>query len=160
MSTSEVMVDQNSAPTRITQDRLKLFSIILIVIGILISGYLSYVKIVDVPTVCVKGGAFNCELVLNSIYSTLGGIPIAWLGLATNLIVLALIILENRIGFLQSYGAVIEFGIILFAFLFSIWLVYVQFFRLQALCPWCLSHELYVTLLFLISIPRLMRSLA
>jgi uncharacterized membrane protein len=75
------------------------------------------------------------------------------------LVIGALLLLQNRIGFLQEYGVMIQFGIIMFAFLFSMWLVYVQFFRLQALCPWCLSHEANMTVLFAVSIVRLKRNL-
>ncbi|MCA0455366.1 MAG: vitamin K epoxide reductase family protein [Chloroflexi bacterium] len=142
-----------------SRDWLYIVSIVLVIFGIFFSGYLSYVKIANVQTVCVQGSAFNCEVVTNSIYSRLFNIPIAYLGLATNLVILTLLLLQKRIGILQEYGVLIQFGIILFAFLFSVWLVYVQFFRLQALCIWCLLHELYVTLLFITSIIRLKRSL-
>ncbi len=143
-----------------SRDWLYIISILLVVIGIGISGYLSYVKLTDVPMVCVAGSVFNCEVVQNSVYARLFNIPIAWLGLATYLVIGALLILQNRLAFLREYGVMIQFGIILFAFLFSVWLVYVQVFRLQALCMWCLSHEAIMTLLFIISIPRLIRSLA
>ena len=143
-----------------SRDWLYILSIVLVVIGILISGYLSYVKLTDVPMVCVAGSVFNCEVVQNSVYARLFNIPIAWLGFATYLVIGALLLLQNRVGFLREYGVMLQFGIILFAFLFSMWLVYVQFFRLQALCMWCLSHELNMTILFIISIVRLKRSLA
>ncbi|MCA0453239.1 MAG: vitamin K epoxide reductase family protein [Chloroflexi bacterium] len=156
---STVENTQTSEVTHTSSNWQHTVSIVLVIIGLLISGYLSYVKIVNVQTVCVQGSAFNCEVVTNSIYSRLFNVPIAYLGFATNLVILALLLLEKRIGFLQEYGVLLQFGVILFAFLFSVWLVYVQFFRLQALCIWCLLHELYVTLLFIISIVRLKRSL-
>jgi uncharacterized membrane protein len=143
-----------------SRDWLYTISVVLVVIGIIISGYLSYVKLTDVPMVCVAGSVFNCEVVQNSVYARLFNIPIAWLGLATYLVIGALLLLQNRVAFLREYGVMIQFGIILFAFLFSMWLVYVQVFRLQALCMWCLSHELNMTILFIISIVRLKRSLA
>lgn len=143
-----------------SRDWLYTISLLLVAVGIVISGYLSYVKLTDVPMVCVAGSVFNCEVVQNSVYARLFNIPIAWLGLATYLVIGALLLLQNRVAFLREYGVMIEFGIILFAFLFSIWLVYVQVFRLQALCMWCLAHEANMTILFIISIVRLKRSLA
>lgn len=122
-----------------------------VVIGILVAGYLSYVKLVDVPLVCIENGPFNCDLVQNSAYSRLFGIPIAWLGLAVYLILGAILLLENRIAFLGDYGKLIFLGINLFAWVFSIWLVYVQFVILQALCQWCLTHEVNITLLLIAS---------
>ena len=158
---STVENTQTSEVTRISgsRDWLHTVSILLVIFGLVISGYLSYVKIVNVQTVCVQGSAFNCEVVTNSIYSRLFNIPISYLGFATNVIILSLLLLQKRIGFFEEYGVLLQFGVILFAFLFSVWLVYVQFFRLQALCIWCLLHELYVTILFIVSVVRLKRSL-
>lgn len=132
----------------------------LVLIGTFISGYLSYTKLADVSTQCIEGGAFNCDLVQSSSYSRMFGIPVPYLGLATYLAIGILILLEDRIAFLRDYGIMIEFGLILFAFLFSAWLAYVQVFVLEALCIWCLAHEVTMTALFLVTIPRLMRSLA
>nr|MBA3873645.1 hypothetical protein [Anaerolineae bacterium] len=98
--------------------------------------------------------------VQSSKYATLFGIPIAYLGFATYLVIGALLLLQNRVSFLQEYGVMIEFGVIMFAFLFSAWLVYLQAFQLKAFCMWCLSHELTMTLLFVVSILRLKRSLS
>ena len=109
--------------------------------------------------VCVAGSIFNCEVVQNSIYSKLFGIPIAWLGFTVYIILGALLLLENRAAFLREYGMVLFFGLNLFAWLFSMWLVYVQFVRLQALCPWCLTHEAIITVLFGVSIIRFKRML-
>ena len=159
MSSAESVNSSETVVVSEGRNWLYILSILLVIFGLIISGYLSYVKLVNVPTVCVAGGVFNCEVVQNSIYSRIFNIPIAWFGFATNLIIGALLLIEKRVGFLREYGVLIEFGIILFAFLFSVWLVYVQFFRLQALCMWCLSHEAYITILFGIVIIRLKRSL-
>jgi uncharacterized membrane protein len=43
----------------------------------------------------------------------------------------------------------------LFAFIYAIWLVYVQAVILAAFCPWCLAHEVNITLLFFLSALRL-----
>ncbi len=135
-------------------------SLVLVVIGIGISGYLSYVKLTDVPMQCVQGSVFNCDAVQNSAYSRMFGIPIAYMGLATYLLIGALLLLHDRVGFLRDFGVMIEFGVILFAFLFSVWLVYVQVFILEALCVWCLAHEINMTALFVVAILRLRKALA
>ncbi len=141
----------------ITVKRLQSLSVI---IGLLVSGYLSYLKIVDLPSVCVKGGAFNCDLVLNSKYSELAGMPIAWLGFAIYFMLAIVFLLEDRLELLRVYGRLLAFGIALFAWLFSMWLVYVQFALLAALCPWCLTHELNFTILFGLVCLRLYRELS
>lgn len=131
-----------------------------VIFGLFVSGYLSYLKIADAPSVCVKGGAFNCDLVLNSKYSELGGIPIAWLGLAIYLMLAFILVAEDRHSLLRQYGQLAAFGVALFAWLFSMWLVYVQFALLAALCPWCLSHEINFTILFGLICLRLYRQLS
>ena len=129
----------------ITVRRIQLVSVIF---GLLVSGYLSYLKLADAPSVCLKTGPFNCDVVLNSRYSELAGVPIAWLGFAVYLIIGAVHVLEDRNSYARQFGALVKFGLGLFAWLFSMWLVYVQVALLGALCPWCLSHEINFTLLF------------
>jgi uncharacterized membrane protein len=144
-----------ATPERTFPLTLRTAIIILLFIAIGVSGYLSYLKANDANAVCVSGGKFDCHTVLNSVYSELGGIPIAWLGLATNLIMLTIITLQDRIPFLEQFGVTLFFGVILFAFGFSVYLVYVQAFLIKAYCPWCLSHEALMTLIFIASIFRL-----
>ena len=133
-------------------------SFVIVILAILVSGYLSYLKIADQAAVCIEGGAFDCGTVLNSVYSEVGGIPIAWLGLAVNLIVLTLLLLEYRVGFLREYGKTLIFGVVLFAFIYSVYLVYVQAAILRAYCPWCLTHEALITILFALSIWRVAKA--
>ena len=131
--------------------------LILVVIGLAVAGYLSYLKIADAPAVCVESGPFDCNVVLNSQYSELAGLPIAYLGFAVYAAIGALLLLENRVDFLGQWGTLLTFGVGLFAWLFSMWLVYVQFALLQALCPWCLSHEANFSILFALICYRVYR---
>lgn len=129
----------------ITADRV---TAVLIFLGILVSGYLSYVKLTDVPMTCIADGPFSCDVVQNSAYSKLAGIPIAWLGFGVYLLLAALYTFKNRINFLRENGRLVIFGLTLFAWIYSMWLVYIQFFVLQALCQWCLMHEAIITVIF------------
>lgn len=135
-------------------------SVVILAIAIAVSGYLSYLKVANVDAVCVAGGRFNCGAVLNSIYSEIAGVPIAWLGLGLNLVVLGLIVTKPRVDFLRQNGTMIIFGLVLFAFLFSMYLIYVQAFLIQAYCPWCLSHEAFITLLFFVWLREAWQSLS
>jgi uncharacterized membrane protein len=142
------------------RDTLYIFSLVLVVLGLIISGYLSYVKLTEVPMVCVQNSdVFNCEVVQTSAYSRIGGIPIAWFGFATYVTLFLLLSLQNRIPFIKENGILVVFGITLFAWLYSMYLVYLQFFVLQALCPWCLAHEAVMTVLFIVSCLRLRKSM-
>ena len=147
---------QNTQPRRIT---LRTVSFILVAIGLFVTTYLSYQKLSDTTAVCVESGVFNCEIVLNSSYSRLAGIPIAYLGWLVYVILAVLLVLETRVQFVQDYGVMLMFGLALFAWLFSMYLVYLQFFVLQALCPWCLTHETTMTLFFITTIFRLRNAL-
>lgn len=135
----------------------RVISFVILFFAILVSSYLSYLKFDAKPAVCLEGGHFDCGVVLNSAYSELGGIPIAYLGLATNLIVLALLLLEPRFSFFKENGTAMVFGVVLFAFMFSVYLVYVQAMIIESYCPWCLTHEALITLLFIVSTWRLYR---
>lgn len=134
-------------------------SIVVLLAAIGVSGYLSYLKLANTEAVCVRGGLFDCGTVLNSIYSEVGGIPIAWLGLGLNLVVLSLIVAQPFVKFLRESGTFIIFGLLLWAFVFSMWLIYVQAFRIQAFCPWCLSHEALITVVFLVWVRQLWKEL-
>jgi len=127
--------------------------LLLILSGIGVSGYLSYVKFSDVPMICVSNGAFDCGLVQNSPYSELLGVPIAYLGLATYLVILGLVVFQSRSSFLREHGTLLLFGVVFFAWIYSMYLVYIQAFVLRAFCNWCLAHEAIVTvMLVLVSI--------
>jgi uncharacterized membrane protein len=133
---------------------------LLVLIGLFIAGYLSYLKLAAAPAVCVDAGPFDCNVVLNSQYSELAGVPIAYLGFGVYALIGLVMLFERRHSFLEQYGSLLIFGIGLFAWLFSMWLVYVQVALLGALCPWCLSHELNFTFLFALICLRLYRDMA
>lgn len=131
--------------------------IILVLIGLFVASYLSYLKLAEAPAVCVETGPFDCNVVLNSQYSELAGVPIAYLGLAVYVAIGVILVLERRVEFMREWGRLLAFGIGLFAWLFSMWLVYVQFVLLEALCPWCLTHETNFTVLFALICYRVYR---
>ena len=134
---------------------LKRASLLLALAGLAISLYLSYVKLADAEVVCAASGPINCEVVQNSVWSRLAGVDVALLGALAWLVMGAILLLETRVDLLAGHGALLVFGISLFGFLFSMWLIYVQGGILQAWCLWCLAHELVMTLMFLASAARL-----
>ena len=130
-------------------------SLVLVGLGIVFSGYLSYVKLADKETLCLEGEGFRCDVVLSSKYADIVGIPIAYLGLMTYLAIGALLLFERRWVFFKANGIFPLFGLVLFAFLYSIYLVYLQGAVLDAWCQWCLAHEITMTMLFIITALRL-----
>ncbi len=153
--------DDDQAAASVSPRRLTLrnVSLVLVVIGLFISGYLSYTHLTDTNIVCVESSVINCETVNGSIYGKLLGIPVAYLGFATDIFLLAILLLEPRVPVLQSYGVLIVFGVVLLGFIYHSFLTYVSFTRIGALCPWCLSHHAIMTILLVITSIRTYRVL-
>jgi uncharacterized membrane protein len=150
-------VGTEAAPRRNT---LKTLSILFIIVAMIASGYLTYAKLTNQNMICVENSAiFNCEVVENSAYAYILGVPTALLGFLTYSVIMALLILENRVAFLREYGLVLIFGISLFAFAYHCFLTYTAFFTLRALCPWCLTAHTMMTLHLIVTSIRLWRSL-
>lgn len=126
----------------------KNFALVLIVIGLLISGYLSSVVLIDAPIICTENQTFSCGTVQASRYSELYGVPVAYLGFGLYAVLGLLLFFEDRSDFLAEYGYIFIFFGGIIGWLFSMWLVYVQFFIILALCQWCLAHEANFTVLF------------
>lgn len=126
----------------------KNFALILVLIGSLISGYLSYTELADAPIICTEGESFDCNSVQQSTWSKFMGIPVAYLGLAGYLAIGGLLLFEDRNEFLQDNARLILFAIGLVGWLFSMWLIYVQAAILGSFCQWCLGHEANFTVLF------------
>jgi uncharacterized membrane protein len=83
------------------------------------------------------------------------GFKVAYLGFLTNLVILGILLLEDRIPLLMEYGTTLLFGIVFFGLIYSVYLIYIQAEVLNAFCQWCLSHEVLIGLLFVVSCLRL-----
>ena len=138
---------------------LRLFSLALTLVGVGITGYLTYSHLAETQTACPANATFNCELVQHSIYSELAGIPIAYIGLAGYLAILAVLLLEGRLPFLTQRGPLVIFGFTLFGFLYSGFLTSTEAFILHAWCLWCLSSAILMTVLFATSAVRAWRTI-
>jgi uncharacterized membrane protein len=132
---------------------LRLISIGLAAIGLLDTIYLSYVKIAHSEVFC--GGSRACDTVNSSLYSEIAGIPIAYLGLAANIVILLLLFMETRGDFWMQYSPLIVFGMTLAGTLYSIYLTYIEIAVLRAICPYCVVNAVVMLLLFVISLIRL-----
>ena len=152
------MTTRTSQPQN-TRDYLYWLSLALIVVGLVISGYLSYTKLTNTSVICLEAEAISCDVVQHSIYAKFAGIEIAYLGFVAYLMLGGVLLLSNQIAVLQEYGHILLFGLTLLAFVHAVWLVYVQAFLLAAFCTWCLAHEANITALFIVSAVRLWRNL-
>ena len=121
------------------------------IIGLVVSGYLAYVKVFQQPIYCTPGLG-DCVTVNSSQWSELWGIPIALFGVLSYLAVLFLVFFGQKITFLKRYSGFLVFGISTFGFLYSLYLTYLEIFVLKTICQWCLVSALCMTAIFVASI--------
>ena len=140
----------NGVPVRDVVDRRLVIAIAVVsVIGIAVATYLTYTHYAGLNVVCpVSGG---CETVQKSVYSKLAGIPVAVLGLAGYISILLSLTIRNELG--RAAG----FGIALIGCLFSLYLTYREIFTIKAICPWCVSSAVMMTLLTILTAIRVLR---
>ncbi|MEO8396549.1 MAG: vitamin K epoxide reductase family protein [Chloroflexota bacterium] len=136
-------------------------SIILLLVGLAITGYLSYEHFAGNEVACVGGpdSAFDCDAVNSSIYSQFMGIYVGYLGLFADIFMLAVMLLEKRISILRDYGVIIIFAVALLGFIYHDYLTYVAITRIGKLCLWCLTEHTIMTLLLIVTSIRLYRTL-
>ncbi len=84
-------------------------------------------------------------------------IPVAVLGVAGYASILAVLLLEQRIGFLQESGSLVLFGLSLMGFLFTLYLIYVEIALIKAYCPFCIASQSAMILIFILSVIRVVR---
>jgi uncharacterized membrane protein len=135
--------------------RLYQISIALALIGALVSIYMTIYKLTDNHNMCLGNG--GCSKVNSSVYAEVYGIPVAVIGVLGYSAILGLLLLENRSSFLQNNGTMVVFGLSLVGFLFTLYLIFVELALIHALCPFCITSQIAMTLLFIISVIRLVR---
>lgn len=126
-------------------------------IGILNAIYLTILKLSDNKALCIQGVG-DCWSVNTSIYSQIFGIPVSLIGLAGFLTILVIYLCENKTSFLQEYARYLIFGFSLVGVLYSAYLTYLEFFVIQAVCPFCLLSATSMLALFILSLSRLAES--
>ena len=120
---------------------------VLALAGAGIAAYLTYAKYADATIVCSTGG---CETVQSSEYADLLGIPVAVLGLIGYLAILATAFSAGETA--RVAGAALALG----GLAFSVYLVVVQVFAIEAYCVWCLASDVVMLLLAAAATARLL----
>lgn len=104
--------------------------------GIAVATYLTWVHFDDAALVCVAGG--GCETVQESEYAEIAGIPVAMLGLGAYVVMLGLILWDSASARLAA--AMTAFV----GLLFSLYLLALQLFVIEAVCIWCLANDIVI----------------
>lgn len=129
--------------------------LVLVVIGLLVSIYMTIYKFTGNDGMCVGSG--DCKTVNASVYSEIYGIPVALVGVGGYAAILAMLLYEKRNDFLRKNATMILFGFALMGFTFTVYLIYVEAAILKAYCPFCLASQATMTLIFILSVIRLVR---
>jgi uncharacterized membrane protein len=142
---------------------LRLILIVLSVLGIGVASYLMYGKLTNTEVLCLTGG--GCGTVEASPYSEVRGIPVALFGLVGYIAILAVLILENISArtanastFFEENGPLMVFGMSMVGFIYSMYLTYLELGPIGAICSWCVTSAIIMTLVFGISVYRVVRT--
>jgi uncharacterized membrane protein len=122
--------------------------------GIGVSGYLTWAHLANQSVAC--GQSQGCDIVQQSVYSEIAGIPIALFGLLAYVTLFVLAMLRGHVpDNLEEYIPLAIFGISLIGVLYSAYLTYLELFVIYAICRWCVSSAVIITAIFLFSLPDL-----
>lgn len=135
--------------------RLSQITIVLAILGLLVAAYMTIYKITSNDSLCLGSG--DCSTVNASRYSEVYGIPVALIGMLGYAAILGIHWLERRNEFFEANGSMMFFGVSLLGFLFTLWLIYVEIALIKALCPFCLASQFIMTIIFIISVIRVVR---
>ena len=129
--------------------------IALAIIGLLVSVYMTIYKITSNDNMCI--GSKDCSVVNASRYSELYGIPVAVFGVLGYAAILAVLLFERNPGFLNQNGTMLLFGLSLTGFLFTLYLIFLEIALIKAYCPFCIASQATMTLIFILSVIRVVR---
>ena len=118
------------------------------VLGVCVATYILISDSTSGAPACLAGGT-GCETVAKSSYSHILGINVAVFGILGWIAILGTVLFGNDYarlgGFLFTLGG---FG-------FSIYLTYLEIWNIEAICQWCVSNAVLMTIAFLLNATRL-----
>jgi uncharacterized membrane protein len=124
-----------------TEGTLRVLATFLAAFGV---GVATYIAIADAgggAPACIAGGS-GCQTVADSTYSHLLGVNIAVFGIVGYLLLLAAALLRGDAARMAG------FGLSLAGFGYSLYLTYLELFKIEAICQWCVASAVLMTVLF------------
>jgi uncharacterized membrane protein len=117
-------------------------------LGVGVATYLAIADSGGGAPICLAGGS-GCQTVADSSYSHLAGVNVAVFGIVGYALLLASAFFADDTarfgGFLVALGG---FG-------FSVYLTYIELFKIEAVCQWCIASAVLMTILFALGATRL-----
>lgn len=117
-------------------------------LGIGVATYIAIVESGGGTPACLAGGG-GCETVANSSHSHVAGINIAIFGIVGYV---AIFLTAFLVSDLARFGG---FALSLGGFGYSVYLTYLEIFKIEAICQWCVASAVLMTILFLLNATRL-----
>ncbi|MCP5094483.1 MAG: hypothetical protein GY943_02895 [Chloroflexi bacterium] len=128
---------------------------VLVIVGLIVSGYLAYVETMQVTAVC--GPVGECNIVQSSPYARFLNVPIAVWGIIFYLTVVGLWALQQAGKFRQlAIRALV--GTAILGTLFSIYLTLLELLVIGAVCAWCLTSAVVTGLILLLIVSGVMNN--
>jgi uncharacterized membrane protein len=129
---------------------IRITMLVITTIGLGVASYLTYVHYSGIQPICTAGG--SCLEVQTSVYSKLAGVPVALIGLIGYVVILGSLLLPESewSRFATTSFTVVGFG-------FSAYLTYRELFSIHAICEWCASSAVMMTVLACLAVWRFMR---
>lgn len=124
----------------------------LALVGFGVATYLTVVHYVGFQLLACSGahgGHSSCQTVQSSQWSELAGIPVALLGLIGYIGILGSLLAPDR-----EESRLATLGLTLIGFAFSGYLTYRELFSIHAICEWCVSSAVILTILFVCAVAR------
>ncbi len=118
-------------------------------IGLVVALYLLTVHWGWWQAVCL--GVGDCEAVNTSVYSELLGIPVALLGALSYAAIIALGVAVWQELYVE-YARLARFFIAAIGVVFSAYLTYLELYVIHAICPWCVTSAILITIILVLSI--------
>jgi uncharacterized membrane protein len=139
-------------------DTLRRVMLVLAVVGFGVATYLTIVHYVGFQLLACSGshgGHSSCQTVQTSQWSKLAGVPVALLGLIGYVGILASLLAPDR-----EESRLATLGLTLVGCGFSAYLTYRELFSIHAVCEWCVSSAVILTILLGFAIARYVRGSA
>jgi uncharacterized membrane protein len=119
--------------------------------GIFVALYLLLYKLGLIGALSCSVG--SCETVNSSRWATFLGLPVAGWGVAWYVGMFVLALVSTGEKFAQS--SLISLILLLVAatgLVFSLYLTYIELFKIHAICQWCVVSAVLVTIIFLVCV--------
>lgn len=123
---------------------------VLALAGLFVSLYLWLHKLGIIGTLqCGTGG---CEQVQTSEFAVLFGLPVAAYGVAGYLVLLVVALMSIQPRLLERRGPAVALTALAgLGFAFTLYLKYVEFFVIRAVCRWCVASAILITAILVVS---------